>query len=681
MEKAVKKAATLIEALPYIRNFKNKIFVIKFGGSLIEDIDILKFLEDVLFLSEVGIYPVLVHGGGPLITSMLKEKGIIAEFHNGLRITSKESFDTIKEALVDRINKSICSSIASLGGIARTLSGYDDGFISGEKIAVKDCDIDLGYVGEITCVNANMLKSIVEKKNIPVISPIARDVNDDSVYYNINADSAASAVAAAVGAEKIVFISDTHGIQVENRLVSSLTETRAQELIASNVIKGGMIPKAKACIDALRGGVRKAHIISGLNTHALLLEIFTDEGVGTEIFRDKGAQFSTDDVMAVFDRHVIANYTRLHIVPIRGKGSYLWDCTGKKYIDFFPGWAVSGLGHCHPKVVKAIKEQAEQLFHVANNFYIEPQGRLAGLIADNSFGGKCFFCNSGAEAVESAIKLARLHSQEGKYRIVSMENSFHGRTLGAISATGQPKYHKGFPIAEGFDYVPFNDIESIKKSVSEQTCAVMVEVVQGEGGINIASKEYMVALRELCTEQGVLLIIDEVQTGMGRTGKYFGYQHYGIEPDIITLAKALGGGAAIGAIEAKPEIAESMKPGTHASTFGGNPLATSAGIAVFEAIEEENLLEHAVEMGNFFAKRLQDIAEKRSFVKAVRHLGLMIGVELDIPGSDIVSKLLEQGVIINCTHDTVLRLIPAMTVSMNTAEQGLDIIEKVLADV
>jgi acetylornithine/N-succinyldiaminopimelate aminotransferase len=680
MKEAVKKADILIEALPYIRNFKDKVVVIKFGGSLIDDIDITKFLEDVLFLSEVGICPILVHGGGPLISSMLEERGIESTFHNGLRITSQEALSVVREVLIDRINRSICSAISNLGGMARTLSGYDSGCISGVKHVCAD-GTDLGFVGEITQVNNNMIMSIAEKKQIPVISPIARDAEDADVFYNVNADSAAAAIAAGTGAEKIVFISNTHGIQCDGKLLSSLAETDARELIAQGVIQGGMIPKTEACIQALRGGVKKAHIISGLNTHALLLEIFTDEGVGTEILRDKGAQFSTAEVMQTFESYVIGNYTRIPVVPVRGKGSFLWDCTGKRYIDLFPGWAVNGLGHCHRNVVRAIKEQSEMLLHVPNNFYIEPQGRLAELISAHSFGGKCFFCNSGAEAVESAIKLARLHAEKGRHRIVSMEQSFHGRTLGAVSVTAQEKYHKGFPIAEGFDYVPFNDLEAFRSTLCPETCAVMLEVVQGEGGVNIADPEYVAGIRDECSKNGILLIVDEVQTGMGRTGAYFGYQNYDITPDIITMAKSLGGGVAIGAIEARPEVSQSLAPGTHASTFGGNPLAASAGIAVFRTIEDENLCQRSREMGDFFNERLSDISKKCGFIREVRNLGLMIGIELDMPGHDIVSDCIEEGVIINCTQDTVLRIIPAMTIPKKVAEQGLDIIEKVLLSV
>jgi len=383
----------------------------------------------------------------------------------------------------------------------------------------------------------------------------------------------------------------------------------------------------------------------------------------------------TKQIISLFDKYVIPNYARHPIAIVRGKGSYVWDAEGRKYLDMFPGWAVNGLGHCHPRVVRAIRKQAELLLHVPNTFYMEPQGKLAQLISENSFGGQCFFCNSGAEANEAAIKLARIHSPKGKYKIITMKNSFHGRTLATISATAQRKYHRGFePIVRGFKYVPFNDLEAVERAIDDKTCAVMVEPIQGEGGINIASKEYLKGLRKLCDEKGLLLILDEVQTGMGRTGKYFAYQHYGITPDIMTLAKALGGGVAIGAMVAKKEIAKSLVPGTHASTFGGNPLACAAGIAVFEAIERENLLENARKMGDYTQARLRELAAEYDIIKEVRGIGLMIGIELTIAGNDIFRGCMENGLLINCTHERVLRFMPPMTVKKREIDRAISIL-------
>lgn len=389
----------------------------------------------------------------------------------------------------------------------------------------------------------------------------------------------------------------------------------------------------------------------------------------------------TEETVALFEKYAIANYTRLPVVIVRGEGSRIWDADGKEYLDFFPGWAVSGIGHCHPRVVKKVQEQVGKLMHVANNFYMEPQGLLAREISEHSFGGKCFFCNSGAEAVEAALKLARKYTPKGRYKTISMENSFHGRTFVAITATAQPKYHAGFePLPQGFVYVPFNDLAAVEDAMDDETAAVIIEPIQGEGGINVADDDYLEGLAGLCDENGVVLIFDEVQTGMGRTGEYFGYQHSGVVPDIMTMAKSLGGGAAIGAIAAKPEVAAAMVPGSHASTFGGNPLACAAGLGVFEAIEEEGLIENTRKMGAYLRGKLEALGEKYAFVKEIRGRGLMLGMELSMPGGTIVSRCFEKGLNINCTHDTVLRVMPAMIVTRDEIDRAVEIMDRSFAE-
>jgi len=394
------------------------------------------------------------------------------------------------------------------------------------------------------------------------------------------------------------------------------------------------------------------------------------------------------ETVALFDKYVIGNYTRHGVVFSRGEGSLLWDPEGRRYIDLFPGWAVDGLGHCPPRVVAAIREQAGRLLHIANNYYTEPQGLLAKALSEISFGGKCFFCNSGAEANEAAIKCARLWgSSEGRgpggarrYKIVAMENSFHGRTMGALSATGQKKYHQGVePMLPGFVHVPFNDLAAAERAVDAETVAILLEPVQGEGGIHVARPEYMKGLRALCDEKRLLLVLDEVQTGMGRTGKWFAYEHYGVVPDLMTLAKSLGGGVAIGAMLGRSDVVAVMKPGTHASTFGGNPLAAAAALATIETIREENLLEHARRTGERLGERLERWRRRFPFVKEIRRLGLMAAAELDRPGGDIVRACIARGVLINCTHETVLRIIPATNVPQDLLDEGLDIVERVLA--
>ncbi|MFW6157771.1 MAG: aspartate aminotransferase family protein [Planctomycetota bacterium] len=388
---------------------------------------------------------------------------------------------------------------------------------------------------------------------------------------------------------------------------------------------------------------------------------------------------NTQEIIEQFDKYVVPNYTRKDVVLVEGKGSRVRGLDGREYLDLFPGWGCNGLGHCHPKVVEALRRQAGRLIHVANDYYNELQGELAEVIATRSFGGKCFFCNSGAEAVEGAVKFARIVTPPERQKVVAMQGSFHGRTLAAITATGQEKYHQGIgPLSPGFRHVPFNDIDALAGAIDAETCAVLVELIQGEGGVNLADESYVSRLRDLCDGQDVLLIVDEVQTGCGRTGDWFVHRQYGIEPDIMTLAKALGGGVAIGGIEARPDIGDRIVPGLHASTFGGNPLACAAAIAAFRAVDEENLLENARTMGEYFCERLREIGEQTGLVREVRGRGLMIGCELTIPAAPVARACLEKGLLINCTHDTVLRFLPAMTVTREELDEGLAIVEEAL---
>jgi len=389
----------------------------------------------------------------------------------------------------------------------------------------------------------------------------------------------------------------------------------------------------------------------------------------------------TEETIGLFEKYVISNYGRLPRVIVKGEGCYLYDSDGNKILDMFPGWAVSAIGHCHPKVVEAIRKQAGELLHIDNTFYSEPQGKLAKLLSERAFGGKSFFCNSGAEANEAAMKLARLYTSEEKYKFITAEGSFHGRTLATVAATAQPKYHEGLlPLMPGFVYVPFNDVEALEAAFSDEVAAVMVEPIQGEGGINIATKEYLEAARRLCDEKGALLIFDEVTTGVGRTGKWFAYQHYGVEPDIMTMAKALGGGVAIGAMMASGEVAAALVPGKHATTFGGNALACAAAIAVIEAIEEENLLENAAKLGEYAKEKLSKLVEKYHIIDHVRGVGLMIGVQLTVPGAKIVEACLEKGLRINCTHDTVIRFMLPMIVTKEQIDKAIEIFDSVLAE-
>ena len=389
----------------------------------------------------------------------------------------------------------------------------------------------------------------------------------------------------------------------------------------------------------------------------------------------------TQETIELFNQYVIANYGRLPRVMVKGEGCYIWDAEGNKILDMFPGWAVSGIGHCPPKVVEAVRKQVGELIHMDNTFYSEPQGRFAKMLSERAFGGKCFFCNSGAEGNEAALKLARLYTPKEKYKFITCEGSFHGRTFATVTATAQPKYHEGFlPLLPGFVYIPFNDVKALEAAFTDEVAAVLVEPIQGEGGINVATPEFLQAIRRLCDAKGAVMILDEVQCGMGRTGKWFGYQHFDVEPDIITMAKTLGGGVAIGAMMAKAQIAACLVPGKHASTFGGNCLACAAGIATIETIEEGNLLQHTVEMGQYAQEKLRSLKEKHSEIDHVRGIGLMIGIQLTRPGAQIVSKCLDKGLRINCTHDTVIRFMPPMVVTKEQIDEAVGIFESVLSE-
>ena len=377
-------------------------------------------------------------------------------------------------------------------------------------------------------------------------------------------------------------------------------------------------------------------------------------------------------------------YTRFPIALVRGKGVKVWDADGKEYLDFVSGIAVNNLGHNHPAVVRAIQRQSKTLVHVSNLYHIGPQSELARDLCRHSFADRVFFCNSGAEANEAAIKLARRYGSErlgGKYEIISMHNSFHGRTLATLTATGQEKVRLGFgPLPSGFLQVPFEDLEAAEKAIGEKTVAILVEPIQGEGGVVVPSEEYLQGLRGLCDSRRILLIFDEVQVGMGRTGKLFAYEHFGVEPDIMTLAKALGGGLPLGAMLAKDKVAQSFVPGTHASTFGGNPLVCAVGIVVLNTLLQGGVLDHCVKMGRHLFQGLQSLQDRFDFIREVRGKGLILGMEIDRESSKIVAECMDSGLLIlSAGHNNVLRFLPPLTVKKKDVANGLSILEKVLS--
>ncbi|RJP75033.1 MAG: aspartate aminotransferase family protein [Candidatus Abyssobacteria bacterium SURF_17] len=391
---------------------------------------------------------------------------------------------------------------------------------------------------------------------------------------------------------------------------------------------------------------------------------------------------NSEEIIELNHKFVIDTYGKQRsLALVRGNGSRVQDADGKTYLDFLSGLAVNGLGHCHPKVVEAITNQAKTLIHVSNLYYNEPQVKLAERLVKHSFAAKCFFCNSGAEANEAAIKLARKwgHTSGNGPGIITLRNSFHGRTIATITATGQEKFQRNFhPLLESFKYASLNDLKSIEEALDEGTCGVLLELIQAEGGVNVATREFAQGLRKLCAERNLLLILDEVQTGMGRTGRLFAYEHYDIEPDIVTLAKSLGGGVPIGAMLAGPKVADVFQPGDHASTFGGNPLASAAALAAIEVITSAGFLENARELSRYLFERLRKVADKHAFIKEVRGAGMLIGIEFSSAVKKVVGDCADRGLIVGTAGENVLRLLPPLTTTRSEIDEALGIIEAAL---
>lgn len=390
-------------------------------------------------------------------------------------------------------------------------------------------------------------------------------------------------------------------------------------------------------------------------------------------------------IKSLGEKYLMANYSRHPIAFAKGEGAYVWDASGKKYLDFVTGLAVNALGHCHPAVVEAAVRQCKELMHSSNLYWTAPAAELAQLLVEHSCLDRVFLCNSGTEANEAAIKLARryFHTvlKENRSTIITFSRSFHGRTIAAATATAQEVVHSGFdPLPGGFAYAAYNDIEALEAVIDDTTCAVLMEPVQGEGGINVADRDYLRQVRELCDKTGTLLVLDEIQCGLGRTGHLFAYEYYGIKPDIVTLAKALGGGLPLGAVLATEEVSAGFGPGSHGSTFGGNPVCCAAGRAVLETLLEPGFIEGVRDLGHYFMNKAFALAGKYDCIKEVRGLGLMIGIDLNRPGSAVVDACREKGLLVNCAAKTVIRLLPPLNVTQQQADRAFSVLDEALAE-
>ncbi|MBN1832180.1 MAG: acetylornithine transaminase [Deltaproteobacteria bacterium] len=392
-----------------------------------------------------------------------------------------------------------------------------------------------------------------------------------------------------------------------------------------------------------------------------------------------------NDIRKLADTYMFQTYARIPLTLVRGEGCRLWDDQGKEYLDFVSGIAVCALGHSSPVVREALERQSQTLVHVSNLYYTKPQTELAKLLVENSFADRVFFCNSGAEANEAAIKLVRRFSKEkygsGRHVIISMTGSFHGRTMAALSATGQEKIQKGYdPLVQTFKFVPFGDLSSLEKAIDDTVCAVMLEPIQGEGGIVCPSPDYLKGVKEICDARNLVLIFDEVQVGMGRTGKLFAYEHYGVTPHVMTLAKALGNGLPIGAMLSTEELSSAFGPGSHASTFGGTPLVTAVAKAVLKSLLEDGWIENCRQMGEYFREKLEDLNKKHSMIKGVRGLGLILGIELDRPGTPIMDACRKKGILINCIQENILRFVPPLIVGKKEIDLMVAALDETLSE-
>ncbi len=674
-----------------IENLKSNTILIKYGGNAMTDNESKRnFIMDVCRLYELGVIPVIVHGGGPYIAKLLEEAGVEAEFVGGHRKTDERAVEYVEMALSSKVNKEIVKLINFHGGKAVGVSGKDGKLAVAQKrthIEAIDGIIkryDLGQVGDVQVVDPRIVDVLKNNGYIPVIAPVCS--GEDLKDYNVNADMFAGHLAGALKAGYYVVLTDVDGLRRDKddpeTLIEKMDAEQAKNEIGG-IIQGGMIPKIESILIALSKGAGSAHIINGMAEHEILRLLLTGDNAGTEIFKGKDFVGIMDNAQKLEKENHFQFYKRYPITLVEGGGTRVKDSAGKEYIDALAGIAVNSAGHCHPKVVQAIQEQAAKLIHITNLYYNEPQSNLALLLTQISGMDRVFFTNSGGEAVEGALKLARRYAfkkgREGS--VVSLEGCFHGRTL-ATTAMGKEKYKEGFkPMPGGMITIPFNDIDAFRSVVETDVIAMIIEPVQGEGGIRPVDADFLNEVAQTCKEKDILLIFDEIQCGMGRTGKMFAFEYYDVKPDILTLAKALGGGFPIGAVLAGEEVSKAFDYGIHGTTFGGNPLACAAAYAAVNAIIAENMPEQAREKGVYLFKKLNEAARKMDAIKEVRGFGLMVGVDLKFKGADVVNKMMDKGVLANCTEETVIRLVPPLIISKEELDRVFDVLIESIKEV
>jgi acetylornithine/N-succinyldiaminopimelate aminotransferase len=721
-EDASAKAATLIEALPWLNKFHGQTVVIKYGGHAMADEALrLAFAQDLVFLRYAGLRPVVVHGGGPQITEQLDRLGVESTFTAGLRVTTPEAMEVVRMVLSGKVNKDIVGMVNRHGPFAVGLSGEDAGtFTAARKMAVVDgVPVDIGQVGDIVATDPGAIEALLADGRIPVVSSVA--AGRDGEVYNVNADTAAAALAVALNATKLVVLTDVAGLYRDwpssADVISELTAAELERLLPA--LSAGMIPKMEACLTAVRGGVPQAHVLDGRLSHAVLLEIFTDSGIGTMVLPGEGATIhsthpsrkstpltppvsplhplpqvghfgyvqryamsETEALQKRFSAALMPNYGVPSLAISRGQGCRVWDPDGNQYLDLIAGIAVSSLGHAHPAIVGAVSRQVAEVAHTSNLFLNEPAIELAErILVLLSADGRVFFANSGAEANEAAIKLVRRLQGPGRPVMVAAERSFHGRTMGSLALTGKESIRAPFgPFGLTVRFVPYGDADALRAAVDADVAAVFLEPGLGESGVIPAPAGYLRAAREACDQTGALLVLDEIQTGIGRTGVWFAHQAAGVRPDVLTLAKGLGGGLPVGACVGLGPAGAGFARGDHGSTFGGNPVACAAALAVLDTIERDGLLAHVTEVGEHLAAGLDQISHP--LLAGVRGAGLWRAVMLTAEAAPAVEGAARRaGFLVNAVQPDTIRLAPPLILSAAEADEFTTALPGILAKV
>tara|TARA_B100000959_G_C14987233_1_gene626157 strand:+ start:648 stop:2624 length:1977 start_codon:yes stop_codon:yes gene_type:complete len=643
--------------------------ILKIGGDQIADNAFLKLLASTIATDDAPT--AIVHGGGNEIAELQKRLEMKVVHFEGLRVTDQASLEVAEMILSGTINKKVVSGLIAAGIDAIGISGIDRGLFRCTKKSHPS--VDLGLVGEIHDVRPEVVYDLVHNNITPVISPIS--LGADGKHYNVNADEAAAALAVAVKATKLFFVSNVPGIIQDNNVITTLDPATAIELIEQKVIKSGMVPKILSAIQAVKEGVDQVRIVDGKGLSKDTGTTIISNGSGNKL---PNTNKDTSDVVTAEAKFVVSTYSRPLPVFTHGKGVYLFDTEGRRYLDFTAGIAVTALGHSDKQWVEAVSRQAGKLTHVSNLYHTEPHVELAQQLTESSFADRVYFCNSGTEANEAAFKFARKwaranHHTNVKTRIVAFEGSFHGRTTGSLAATSKTKYRSPFePLMPGIDFATLNDIASAEKTITNETCAVIVEPIQGEGGVNTASNDFLSELRKICDKNKALLIFDEVQCGLARTGHLWAYQNSGIRPDIMTLAKPLAGGLPIGATLVTEDVAQTIHPGDHGSTFAAGPLVCKAANVVFNRVSQPDFIANVASTGKYLKQKLLQL-EPQQLVD-VRGSGLLIGAEFSCAIDPLIQAAAKRGLLLISAGENVLRLCPPLIVTMAQVDEAIEII-------